>query len=611
MAELPPHWMLDDWEQYASMVDPPLGDHIEPTRKALEIWTAELDAMRGTASLLVLTCHPLLSGRPSRARHRPAHRVRQRTGRRRVRALRRRRQGGARRAAGAHGAAVSSTPQPTSRAPTKERCEEMTDHKKTLLGWIDEERDELIGLFSAFIRARSPNPPGDTREAVAFICRTLDERQLPYRLIAPQPEMANVVGTFECGGPGRHLVLNGHIDVYPVGDEKWSHDPWGGEVVDGRVYGRGSCDMKAGTMASISSPTGTSTACASICTAVSPSPPSRMRRPWGRGARATFMENHPEVHGDCLLNGEPSSPFSLRFGEKGLLWLAFTVATPGAHGAYTHMSPSATKIAAKLIEELEAVTQVEPSPPPEVAAALADVEAATERAQGPGAYRTMQVVTLNIGTIQGGLKVNMTPGICRFEADIRLPVGLTKEPVMAIIDGSWSATRRRASRRSITCRRAPATPAARWCASSRPTSRSCVATSGAEREHRRYRRPPVALPRHPRDRLRRAADEHGAGRRARRGRGVPPHRAHTCALGVRLPEPHRRRRRPHEDHHEAAERGLPAGDLEAPAGRPDRPGGGPAPARGAARRDEGGRRRCGCCSRPTSSCPTRRSCRTS
>ena len=68
MAELPPHWMLDDWEQYAYMVDPPLGDHIEPTRKALEIWAAELDAMRGTNSLLVLTCHPLLSGRPSRVR---------------------------------------------------------------------------------------------------------------------------------------------------------------------------------------------------------------------------------------------------------------------------------------------------------------------------------------------------------------------------------------------------------------------------------------------------------------------------------------------------------------------------------------------------------------
>lgn len=68
LAELPPHWSMDDWEQYAYMVDPPLGEHIESTRKVLELWTDELDAMRETHSLLTLTCHPLLSGRPSRVR---------------------------------------------------------------------------------------------------------------------------------------------------------------------------------------------------------------------------------------------------------------------------------------------------------------------------------------------------------------------------------------------------------------------------------------------------------------------------------------------------------------------------------------------------------------
>lgn len=68
VAQLPPHWSLDDWEQYGFMPDPPLGDHIESPRKVLELWTDELDAMRETHSLLMLTCHPLLSGRPARAR---------------------------------------------------------------------------------------------------------------------------------------------------------------------------------------------------------------------------------------------------------------------------------------------------------------------------------------------------------------------------------------------------------------------------------------------------------------------------------------------------------------------------------------------------------------
>ena len=55
----------------------------------------------------------------------------------------------------------------------------------------------------------------------------------------------------------------------------------------------------------------------------------------------------------------------------------------------------------------------------------------TRRAMGPGASDIISKVTLNIGTIDGGLKVNMVPGECRFEADIRLPVGVAKETVMA------------------------------------------------------------------------------------------------------------------------------------------------------------------------------------
>jgi peptidoglycan-N-acetylglucosamine deacetylase len=63
---LPVYWPLDDWEQYAFLPDPDIGQQIESPRKVVELWTAELDAMRRTNSLCVLTCHPFLSGRPSR-----------------------------------------------------------------------------------------------------------------------------------------------------------------------------------------------------------------------------------------------------------------------------------------------------------------------------------------------------------------------------------------------------------------------------------------------------------------------------------------------------------------------------------------------------------------
>lgn len=67
LIELPVHWSLDDWEQYAFLPEPDIGAQIELPSKVLELWTGELDAMRDEGCLLVITMHPFLSGRPARA----------------------------------------------------------------------------------------------------------------------------------------------------------------------------------------------------------------------------------------------------------------------------------------------------------------------------------------------------------------------------------------------------------------------------------------------------------------------------------------------------------------------------------------------------------------
>lgn len=66
IAELPVHWSLDDWEQYAYLPEPDVGGTIEAPAKVLELWRSELDAMRRYGCLFVLTMHPFLSGRPAR-----------------------------------------------------------------------------------------------------------------------------------------------------------------------------------------------------------------------------------------------------------------------------------------------------------------------------------------------------------------------------------------------------------------------------------------------------------------------------------------------------------------------------------------------------------------
>ena len=66
LVELPVHWSLDDWEQYAYLPRPPFKSPIESPQKVLDLWLSELDAMRRHGCLFVLTCHPFLSGRPHR-----------------------------------------------------------------------------------------------------------------------------------------------------------------------------------------------------------------------------------------------------------------------------------------------------------------------------------------------------------------------------------------------------------------------------------------------------------------------------------------------------------------------------------------------------------------
>ena len=306
----------------------------------------------------------------------------------------------------------------------------MNDDKRALLDQVEKDREQLIDFLRGFVQAASPNPPGDTREAVAHIRAFLDSRDLPYRIIDPKPEFPNVVGSFEGAAPGKHLVLNGHIDCFPVSaNEQWTHDPWSGALADGKIWGRGAADMKCGTTSSIMTFAylhalrdrlkGRLT-----LTAVSD---EETFGPWG--ARY-LMEHHPEVHGDCCLNGEPSSPLSIRFGEKGPLWLEFTVRTRGAHGAYTHLTDSATKIAARLIGDLESLEQMQCPAPGNVGAVLELSRETIDEAQGAGAAAIVQQVTVNIGTVRGGAKVNMVPSECVIEADIRFPVGLEKEALM-------------------------------------------------------------------------------------------------------------------------------------------------------------------------------------
>ena len=128
-----------------------------------------------------------------------------------------------------------------------------------LLATIDDRRDDLVALTRDLVRIPTVNPPGD---AYAPCAELLGER-LRRRGFAVEYLRAhgtpgdsdrhprlNVVARLEAPGPGPCVHLNGHIDVVEAG-QGWTVDPWAGGVRDGKLYGRGSCDMKGGLASAI------------------------------------------------------------------------------------------------------------------------------------------------------------------------------------------------------------------------------------------------------------------------------------------------------------------------------------------------------------------------
>lgn len=118
---------------------------------------------------------------------------------------------------------------------------------------VDVDADGAVALTAELVRARSVHEPGrcDERKAADVVLAKMAEWGWAPEVTEVAPGRPNVVVTIEGGGgAGPILGFEGHLDVVTEGDPaEWSHDPYGAEIVDGRLYGRGSADMKSGVAA--------------------------------------------------------------------------------------------------------------------------------------------------------------------------------------------------------------------------------------------------------------------------------------------------------------------------------------------------------------------------
>ena len=303
--------------------------------------------------------------------------------------------------------------------------------KSRLAARLESRRETLVDLCRSFVRIDSRNPPGDTTAFVEAVEAVLDSTAgIEHRQVVGRAPAVNLVARTRGAGPGRRLVLNGHLDTFPIGETRWSHHPLGADLEDGRIYGRGACDMKAGVAALV---------LAFVTLA-------ELRDAWngevvlalvgdeetgGVWGTQYLLANVEEAVGDAMLNADTGSPYVVRIGEKGNVWLEVEASGVANHGAHVHLGRNAVETLIDGLAPVRALGTLDPVLPEAVERAIVEAKAISEPISGEGEAETLRRITLNIGRIEGGIGVNTIPDRARALCDIRIPPGVTVAGVKA------------------------------------------------------------------------------------------------------------------------------------------------------------------------------------
>jgi succinyl-diaminopimelate desuccinylase len=262
--------------------------------------------------------------------------------------------------------------------------------------------DRVVELTRALVSVDTRNPPGNERPIEGLVRQALASRRPRWTAVEPSPNRLSLVADLphpEGENPRRRtLIINGHLDVVPVDASAWSHDPFDPQVCDGKLYGRGSADMKGGVAAAICAldvldRAGVAPACNVVFHLVADE-----ERGGRYGTRALLDAGL--IRGEACLVPEPTG-LQLCIAERGLMQARIRVQGRPAHGSRPRDGISAIEHAAKLVLALHAADFGDPPHP------------------------LLGQPTANVGTIAGGTTFNTVAESCEIGLDRRLLPGAT------------------------------------------------------------------------------------------------------------------------------------------------------------------------------------------
>lgn len=275
--------------------------------------------------------------------------------------------------------------------------------EEKILQLIDEKA--TIEFTQKLIQIPSVNPPGEEKNVAEAIAEKMKQIGLETKIVPVEKKRANVIGRIKGAGRDRRpaLLLSGHLDTVPPGKEDWQHEPFSGKIDGNKIYGRGTADMKSMLASMVMAAdalikAGTQLEGDLIIAGTMDEEVSQL------GARNLIGDEWINNVGAVLI-GEPSS-LEVIIAEKGAFWLEITTLGKTAHGSTPHLGTNAIM---KMSQFLNCVKKAKIK------------------------YREHTLLgasTTSVGTIKGGVKINVVPDQCKVTIDIRTVPGQNHKEII-------------------------------------------------------------------------------------------------------------------------------------------------------------------------------------
>jgi succinyl-diaminopimelate desuccinylase len=272
----------------------------------------------------------------------------------------------------------------------------MADVRERVLAAVDDLGDEVVDFTSELVRLPTVNPPGEGYEECARLIGDRLKRgglTVEYLPAEGRPEHTkshprlNVVGTRSGRAKGPVVHFNGHFDVVPAG-EGWTVDPFGGEVRDGKIWGRGTGDMKAGLAAAVFAVEALRRAGVETAGALEVS--GTVDEESGGFAGVAFLAETGRIargRTDYVIIPEPLGVDRICIGHRGVWWFEVELRGRIAHGSMPFLGVSAIDHMGALLEAVR--SELQPV-------------LATRRTAMPVVPEDAGRATLNVNAVVGG-----------------------------------------------------------------------------------------------------------------------------------------------------------------------------------------------------------------